>query len=417
MARATSLVAALLVHCACASATTALDRCISRKACVAIGESIVAAAPVPPAATLLRALTSALIAGRRDWEGAPVREPATAWCPTAAPFEWLPATVGTASPGSAWAASWSDDGCFDAVNATAGVNSTGGWVVFSGTSPASTDCGTAYSAMTSYGWSPLAEITAKAPTARLEWRWVHGAAEASDAASLGLLLSQWPCGVAGTLLSLTRTLPQLAANESAAAAAVAGWLTTHGIYGPILPFSPPPKAGPAALALGDHIRSGAYIAVSEWDFMASMEAFGTGRGGTSHSALAVRRNGTLYVTESTFGWPGGDGVQAHTWAEWLQLSDPVQSSSVLQLAPALADAFDEGAFWAWFDTVVGAPYGYSNYMFSVLDAGDPLRSLPAPLDARVVGSFLVLADDLLRGGDTFVFAPSYNVSIMQMFGA
>ena len=62
--------------------------------------------------------------------------------------------------------------------------------------------------------------------------------------------------------------------------------------------------------LGRAIRKAyAYLALSEWTFMASLEAFGTGRSGTSHSALAVRRGGELFVAESTFWWPGGDGVQ------------------------------------------------------------------------------------------------------------
>ena len=413
MARFAAFVCALA---SCASASINPERCASRAACAAAAEALVSAAPVPAGKTLLQALTNAVLAARRDWGGAPIREPATAWCPTAAPFEWIPATAGNAGPGSAWASNWTDDGCFASVFATAGVNASGGWASITGVSPASSECATTYSAMSSYSWSPLIELTARAPTAKIEWRWAHGGDEAADAATLGLLLSQWPCGVAGTLLSLARTLPQLAPNGDTAAAAVADWLTAHRIYGPIKPFTPPSKAGPAALALGDHVRSGSYIAVSEWTFMASMEAYGTGFGGTSHSALAVRRNGTLYITESTFGWPGGDGVQAHTWAQWLEMSNSVQSSSVLQLAPALAASFDEDSFWAWYDTVAGAPYGYTNYAFSVLDEGDPLRSLPAPLDARAAGTALVIADDILGASDTYWFSPSYNVSIMGMFG-
>ena len=205
----------------------------------------------------------------------------------------------------------------------------------------------------------------------------------------------------------------LDADEQAAAAANAAWVAAHGIFPPIAPFTPPSLA--AAIALGDSIPSGSYIAIAEWDFLASLEALGIGRGATSHSVLAVRRNGTLYLVESTFGWRGGDGIQAHTWNDWVTLSDAVQSSVVLPLVPLLRSAFNETAFWRYYDALEGAPCGYHNYLFSFLDTES--MSLPAPLPRASSRGFFVAADDALGDADLGLFQPSYNASLMDVLGA
>lgn len=175
-----------------------------------------------------------------------------------------------------------------------------------GTSPSGLLCSTLVSLASSYALSPMLEVSPLAPAATVAWNF-SGTGEAADVARTGLEVAVWPCGSVGTLLSLAATLPLLESNETAAALANAAWVVGHGIFPPLEPYAPPPSS--AALALESAIPAVAYLALSEWTFMASLEAFGTGRSGTSHSALAVRRGGELFVAESTFGWPGGDGVQ------------------------------------------------------------------------------------------------------------
>ena len=98
------------------------------------------------------------------------------------------------------------------------------------------------------------------------------------------------------------------------------------------------------------------------------------------------------------------------------MSDPVQSTALLQLSPALLAAWNETAFWAYFDGLQGAPYGVNNFMLSFFDQGDPLGSLPAPLSSRTVSAFLVSADALLGDADTGLFQPSYNCSVFGLIG-
>jgi hypothetical protein len=47
--------------------------------------------------------------------------------------------------------------------------------------------------------------------------------------------------------------------------------------------------------------------------------------------------------------------------------------SVLPLKPDYAAAFDEKAFWAWFATVQGMPYGYHSLLDTFMGA-QPVRA-------------------------------------------
>ena len=369
------------------------------------------AATLPPLLSLVASYVGAPLSALQDAPGVPSPRSSNSWCPTAAAFEWLPARLGDAPspplPSLDCFQTVSANFTSNATHATATLRGDGvgaGWPL----------CAAALTLATSFSLSPLLLLTPSAPLTTATWAFPFGAAEAADAASKGAELSAWPCGVAGTLESLAATLPLLDANETIAAAANAAWLTARGIFPPPSPFVPPNAS--TALALGERVEKFAYIAISEWDFLGSLEAWGTGRTGTSHSALLVRRGGALFVCESTFGWAGGDGVQVHSWEEWLALSDPVQSSALLLPTPQLLAAWNETAFWSYFDGLQGNPYGTHNFLTTVFDQGEPLGSFPAPLSSRTLSAFLVSADAALGGADTGAFQPSYNASVFDLIG-
>ena len=89
---------------------------------------------------------------------------------------------------------------------------------------------------------------------------------------------------------------------------------------------------------------------------------------------------------------------------------------MLPLAPAFATAFDIDAAWAWFDTVVGASYGYSNFLFAVLDTAAPFRSLPLPIDERMLTPIMNLLDGLLGPAPANATWTSITVQTMLVHG-
>jgi hypothetical protein len=104
-----------------------------------------------------------------------------------------------------------------------------------------------------------------------------------------------------------------------------------------------------------------------------MVMFGTG-GVTGHSALAVWRGDQLYVSESTdanpFGpvyWPPPYGIITHKYEDWVPLAVKAgYHVGVLPVTQAYADSFNETAYWNWFESVQGMPYGYHTMLFSFL---------------------------------------------------
>lgn len=97
----------------------------------------------------------------------------------------------------------------------------------------------------------------------------------------------------------------------------------------------------------------------------------------------------------------GSGAIKTPYTKWVELAlNASYQVALLPLAPAFSSAFDEDAVWQWLEGsngVLGSPYGYSNFLFSVLDRGEawPLQSLPFPLDAGMLLPILNMADGLL----------------------
>jgi hypothetical protein len=70
----------------------------------------------------------------------------------------------------------------------------------------------------------------------------------------------------------------------------------------------------------------------------------------------------LFVVESQGDvpyFPPPAGIRLTPWDEWLSLAAAAQYHvALLPLRDEFATAFDETAFWTWFDTVEGMGYGY-----------------------------------------------------------
>jgi hypothetical protein len=91
---------------------------------------------------------------------------------------------------------------------------------------------------------------------------------------------------------------------------------------------------------------------------------------TGHTTVALRDNGTLYVAESTGKTKYWDvnGVQRTPYREWIPRAREAGFSVVhLPLTEETRQAFDEKAANAWFKTVDGLDYGFSNMLWGWVD--------------------------------------------------
>lgn len=348
---------------------------------------------------LVRSGLQPLLDARSDaaWQaGSALTSTDSQWCPNSSYWEFVPAmtaTVSQAVPDAAWAG----DGCFTSMKASVSFNSTGASVTLSGSGATSLLCSDTYLIATSYSIQ-VADVGALGPTATVGFaQWLPN--EQQDVALNGLNIYVLPCGLLGTIDSVTKTVALFdSTNYTAMASSNLDFLTERNIWpSPLQPF------GQHTAIDVNSIKSGDYLAISRLDGLDPMIMFGTG-GVTGHSAVAVWQtvgsNRTLYVVESTDAdpagpvyWPPPYGIIRHEWHTWVALAQTANFTvSVLPLAPQYASVFNETAFWNWFATVQGMPYGYHTMLYSFLDTGAPLQNMPLPFTGPLLATVMNLVE-------------------------
>jgi len=117
------------------------------------------------------------------------------------------------------------------------------------------------------------------------------------------------------------------------------------------------------------VQSGDFIGVIRLDGLDTMLAWAMGST-TSHTAIALRENGVLYVAESTTDspyWPV-NGIQRTPWKRWLELSRNASESIVwAPLTAAMRAKFNETAAVAHFKTLEGVDYGFQTLLWGWID--------------------------------------------------
>jgi len=304
-------------------------------------------------AAAARATPAAVAGTLLETTGKVGTSPDATWCPNASYFELLPVTVATLTPGNA-SVSWVGDGVFSGMAASAKFASSGVSVTLTGSGATGAGLDEYYIIATSADLT-LASVSVlgATTTTTLNYTVSYGA---QDAALNGVNVHLLPCGLLGTLQSVLRTASLFSGNNSALAAANIDFLVERGVWPSATPF------GGAVNVDTSNIKSGDYLAIARLDGLDPMIMFGTG-GVTGHSAIAVWDAGTLYVCESTdanpFGpvyWPPPYGIIRHEFSEWFTLAQAAgYHVSLLPIAPELAAAFNETAYWTWFATVQGMP--------------------------------------------------------------
>jgi len=117
------------------------------------------------------------------------------------------------------------------------------------------------------------------------------------------------------------------------------------------------------------VQSGDFIGVIRLDGLDTMLAWAMGST-TSHTAVALRENGVLYVAESTTDsayWPT-NGIQRTPWKKWLEQSRNASESVVwAPLSAASRAKFNENAANAAFKSLEGLDYGFTTLLWGWID--------------------------------------------------
>ena len=299
------------------------------------------------------------------------------YCPNNGAFDLVPLTVANVSSGAA-SAVWGGDGCFGQVSASISWGASGGVSIkLTGSSPTKLLCSDVYLVATSLSLSLPVELSTLAPSGSTGFAsWGGGAEEAADVALNGVHIGLLPCGITGSLASALATLnifsplsgniSDLVQSNTAFLNGRSVWNGPGGLGSPLVPYGQQQRLANASL------RSGDYLAILRFDGLDPMIGFGTGFGGTGHSAVLLWQGSgserQLFVVEATdidpFG-PAvvfGRGIIKTPWEQWQQLAhEAAYNVAVLPLQPQLSAAFDEAAAWQWFEGpqgVVGQSYGY-----------------------------------------------------------
>ncbi|CAE7438283.1 unnamed protein product [Symbiodinium sp. KB8] len=281
------------------------------------------------------------------------------WCPKSTYFDFLPVELATLSLGQA--VNWTSQ-CFGSVVATTHVSGGQANVTITGSSPSGLLCSDTLLVITSYRVVKLLTPSALSPVASTTFTLENS--EAKDLFAGGFKVLLLPCGVVGSIESVVATVSLFLGDDEAQYQRNMDFLTQRGVWPAATPFNKT-VALPADKTL---IPSGTYLAIGRLDGLDPTIMWLTG-GLTGHSAVAVWEGDTLYVVESTAPdplgkvyWPcanGYCGIMRTEWSLWNSRAIAADYHvSVLALADPYAAAFDEDAFWKYFATVEGTPYGY-----------------------------------------------------------
>ena len=335
--------------------------CTSFETCIALFDYVSAILPEPWLSIFssLHLDDIFLARSRAAWVGS---NTATQWCPHNAAYEFIPATAATLPASQGFTTNWTaTDGCFQSMTAEI-MSMSQPWVRvrLNGTAT-KRSCNALYAIADSFGMElvELAAGTRNSVTVDVN---VSTADLWTDVTVNGLAVFLLPCGTEGTLASVLATAELFISSQSATSAANAAMLAYRGVWpAPLEPFNKTVLIDPSI------IPSGTYISIMEFTGTDAMQALGTGPSGTGHSAVVVWRGTRLFVCESTHNLKYyGNGIMATEWSIWWEKNAAMgdRMASLLVLADNYREVFNEDAFWAWFDTVKGTPYGFNNYLFS-----------------------------------------------------
>eukprot|EP00937_MAST-01D_sp_MAST-1D-sp2_P000953 g953.t1 len=353
-----------------------------------------------------------------------VKTDATNYCGANGPFEFIPVHVGTIFPNSTVeldlsAGKMGFTACYNKMTVSYTTHAPGGgdggdrwgYIHFTRGLPRSLTCDDFYGVNSMFNSTTLDVSVVHSVVKKMHINYTYAPGEWQDIQKRGLAINVAPCGLAGTVTSALATAGLFAGlNGTSVEENNKAFLVARGLFPSFQPF------GRITPLDTQNIKSGDVLQVLKLDGLDPLIAWGTG-GRTGHTTIAVWEGDTLYVCESTDAsptgayWPPPYGIIRHEWGAWLALADKAGFSvDILPLSAAASAQFDEAAYWKWYGTVQGMPYGYHVMLYSFLDTS-PNRNLPKPMDDRVIENSFRKLDHIFGHDDQAIGANMYSLIV------
>jgi len=155
------------------------------------------------------------------------------------------------------------------------------------------------------------------------------------------------------------------------------------------------------------------------DGLDPMIVWGMG-GRTGHTAIAMWIDDELFVLESTVTsayWPT-NGIQKTPWDLWINQSLAADYQVVhVPLDAAHAQLFNEPSALAFFNKIVGMPYGYHNFFFGWIDTPqDNFPCMPPNYDMCLSNKLMNIGAGLMDRLDKDISNRMWNQAFCQRLG-
>jgi len=167
------------------------------------------------------------------------------------------------------------------------------------------------------------------------------------------------------------------------------------------------------------IHSGDFFGITRLDGLDPMIIWGYG-GATGHTATALWIDGELFVCESTVNsdyWPN-NGIQKTPYQQWITWAQNASYNVAwVPLAPEISAMYNETAAIEFFNTVIGLPYGFHNFLFGWLDTSvDNLPCLPPAYDQCLTWELVQILSGVVDALDPKLAYRFFNQAFQKRLG-
>jgi len=127
--------------------------------------------------------------------------------------------------------------------------------------------------------------------------------------------------------------------------------------------------------------------------------------------MILKVEGATYVVESQAGWYWPvTGIQINLYRQWIQLARAADFQvTLLPLKKEYADKFNATAAYESFQSMIGMPYGFHNFLFGWIDTPD--HSYPSILSPEFLAPAFAIVEQISPAAAEKVFTLPLNKRI------